>query len=250
MLQYRITTPEQVQFHYQIAGLVSRGMAWALDQLIVTAAFIAAAMALGFMGEIGFVFILLIKFTLDFGYYTYFELLRRGQTPGKQVLKIRVMPAKGGQLRFSDVMTRTMFRVIDNTAMMPFVGAVGAIIAMIDPYSRRLGDLAADTIVVRDAQVELPAPVVAGRGRVNAYAENAGIRNRILQRVTREQRDLIFDLMLRRDDLEPDDREAIFHRAAGYFRKQYNLPSDLDYLSDEQTVLNLALILAETRFIG
>ena len=207
-----------------------------------------AAMQLGVVW--GPVIIFLGKFALDFGYYAFFELRWAGQSPGKRALGIRVISARGGKLRFPDVLMRTLLRVVDSPFGIPFVGLVGGLVALLDPLHRRLGDLAADTVVVLDARATLPTSVLAQQGRVNSYAANAAIRQRIVSRVTRDERDLILDLMLRRDGLEPSARQTLFAAAAAHYRKRFRLPDDLDYLSDEQSVLNLALVVRSDSVLG
>ena len=248
---HRITTPEQVHFHYSVAGLATRGAAWALDQFILAAAFVCILFTAFFSGmALGLTIVFLARFAIDFGYHTWFELRRGGQTPGKRAMGIRVISSRGGKLRFADVLTRTLFRVVDNPFLIPFVGFVGAVTALIDPLRRRLGDLAADTIVVRDVRVDLPPALLEQQSRVNTFAADAQIRQRIQARATRHERDLMLDLMLRRDHLDPDTREVLFRQAAAHFRHRYNLPGDLDYLSDEQTVLNTALVIQSTSLTG
>ncbi|NOX57531.1 MAG: RDD family protein [Planctomycetes bacterium] len=251
MILHQITTPEQVCFHYPIAGLVSRAMAWCVDQLILTAALVVILFSVMSAGATwGFAVFLLAKLVLDFGYWTWFELRRSGQTPGKRVFKIGVMSASGSRLRFGDVFTRTLVRFVDSPFLIPFFGIVGGTVAIFDPLHRRLGDIAADTIVVAYVTSALPSSVLKQHGRVNTFADNAAIRNRILTRVTRSERDVLFDLMHRRDSLHAETREELFREAADLFRKRYGLPKDVDYLSDEQTVLNLALVIQDTKFVG
>lgn len=259
MPRYRITTPEQVNFHYETAGLVSRAMAWMIDQAFINAARIIVAVALACGGSgaalrsglgttLAATLVLLGFFLIDFGYFTYFELQWDGQTPGKKALGVRVIPSLGGRLRFPEVFLRNIVRTLDTLPIGMFLGGVTA---MINPMGRRLGDLAADTLVVRISNNTIPAELLQKhRGRVNTFQDEVGLRNRILARVTREERDLILDLTMRRDELEAGAREEIFTRAAGHFRRRFGLPTDLDYLSDEQTVVNLALVLQGATLLG
>ncbi|MFA9479885.1 RDD family protein [Phycisphaerales bacterium AB-hyl4] len=240
MRQYQITTPEQVQFRYEVAGLMSRAMAWVVDQLILWAARLGFVFALSSAGQLSLAAVFVSIFVLDFGYYAWFELRQAGQSPGKRLLGLRVIPASGAQLSFADVMIRNLLRSIDTLPMMMVLGGT---VAWIDRYHRRLGDLAAETLVVRDVRTELPAGLLAAASRDNSFMQDARLRQRVLGRVSREERDLLFDLMMRRDQLDRGRREALFAEAATYFRHRYNLPEGLDHLSDEQTVLNLALLL-------
>jgi hypothetical protein len=125
---------------------------------------------------------------------------------------------------------------------LPAAMVVGGVAAFADLLHRRLGDMAAETLVVREARRAVPEGLVAEQARVNTFQDDPAVRNRILARVTREERDLVLDLLMRRDGLDPAVREDLFAQAADFFRERYGLPQDLDYLSDEQTVLNLALV--------
>ena len=248
MQRFRITTPEQVYFHYEAAGLISRAMAWWMDQLFVWLARIAVVMVMATAGGyLAFVLILLGFFLLDFGYYLFFEIYWAGQSPGKRMFRIRVVSSRGGKLRFADVFIRNLMRPLDT---LPLFMTLGGLVAFFDPLHRRIGDFAAETMVVRDLHVRLPETLLAQRARVNSFEEDPVLRSRIFARVTRDERDLMLDLMLRRDDLDPGTREDIFSQAAAYFRQRYALPEDLEHLSDEQTVINLALMNQRSWFMA
>ena len=148
MQRYQITTPEQVSFHYTVAGPFSRCMAWLTDQALIWAGYIAIGFAFaGLGGPVSVALILLGIFLLDFGYFVYFELRWAGQSPGKRWFGIRVISARGTQLRFADVLVRNLMRPID---MLPFAMVLGGTVSLIDRYHRRLGDLVADTIIIQD----------------------------------------------------------------------------------------------------
>ncbi|MDH5509141.1 MAG: RDD family protein [Nitrospinota bacterium] len=246
MARYRITTPEQVVFHYQMAGFVSRAMAWLIDQLFISILRLAAVYALKGGGDFGNTAIILIFFILDSFYFTVFELYWAGQTPGKRYFGIRVIAAGGGRLGFNETFMRNLVRILDN---IPMAMTVGGIVALLDPYGRRLGDMAADTLVAVDSARPLPSESVTVVGRVNSFQEDPVIRARILNRATREERDLIFDLTVRRDELDPEAREELFRRAGVMIRERYNLPTDIEHLSDEQATLNVALTLEAAKIV-
>lgn len=239
MPQYHLTTPEQVRFRFEVAGLVSRAMGWLVDQLILWTLRLALIFALAPGGHVGVAVVMVLIFVLDFGYYAYFELRHAGQSPGKRAFGLRVIAASGARLGFAEVMIRNLLRALDT---LPYLMMLGGAVAMADRWHRRLGDLAAETLVVRDVRAALPEPLRHASMRDNSYYHDPRIRQRILSRLTRPERDLLFELMLRRDDLEPVMRETIFTEAASYFRDRFALPTALDHLSDEQTVLNLALV--------
>lgn len=262
MLKYQITTPEQVVFHYAIAGPFARCMAWLVDEAIIWAGYVALIMLLvtivravgdvpGGTGDtvesIGLIILILGMFVLDFCYFVYFELRWAGQSPGKRCFGIRVISARGTRLRFADVLLRNLMRPID---MLPFAMTVGGTVCFIDRWHRRLGDMVADTIIIRETKRELPQAMAAEKSRVNSFQTDPVLRSRILSRVARPERDLILDLAIRRDQIDPDARQALFARAAEHFRTRLGLPADVDYLSDEQTVLNLAMVIQDAKFSG
>ena len=96
----------------------------------------------------------------------------------------------------------------------------------------------------------MPQALANERNRLNTFHADAGIRTRVLARVTRPERDLVVDLVLRRDQMDPAVRESLFASAATHFRQRFALPADVEHLSDEQTVVNLALLMQETKFIA
>jgi len=244
MARYRITTPEQVTFHYQTAGFVSRAMAWLLDQVFVNVLRIGVLYALAQGREFGAAIMMIAFFAIDFGYFMFFELYWAGQTPGKRYMGIRVISAGGGRLGFNETFLRNLMRAIDS---LPVAMTVGGTVSFLDPYGRRLGDLAADTLVAVDSTRPLPSATAKGSGRVNTFLEDPVLRNRILNRATREERDFVFDLTVRRDELDADAREDLFRQTAQILRERYNLPEETGYLSDEQATINVALTLESAK---
>lgn len=243
MLRYCLTTPEQVCLSYQLAGLFTRSVAYLIDAAIMAAFMLGAAMAfLAVPGVFGIVLILLIIFATLLGYFILFEALWSGQSPGKRAMNIRVMDASGGRLTLANIAIRNLIRLVD---MLPTLMFLGGVVAFIDPHHRRLGDMAANTIVVRDRKVGLPKSVVRREARHNSFRADPALRSRIIARIGREERDLIIDLTLRRDQLDMPVRERMFAELAAHCRALLALEDNRDYLSDEQTVVNIALILQD-----
>ena len=246
MRKFRITTPERVSFHFTVAGPIARCLAWLTDQLFLWIGYLIIAFTFAQLGSpLGYALMLLGIFVLDFGYFIYFELRWAGQTPGKRRFQIRVISARGSRLRFADVLVRNLMRPID---MLPFAMVLGGSVCIVGRWHRRLGDLVADTIIIRDVRRTLPQAMASEQSRVNTFQIDPALRNRILIRVTRPQRDLILDLAIRRDQIDIAARQALFSEAAGYLRNELALPENVDYLSDEQVVVNLALVIQDAKF--
>ncbi len=162
--EHAIDTPEQVELRFPLAGLGSRFLAVLLDIAIQVAAnfvliilIVVAFTATERSGALNHMSatagkwfaagIILIYFLLFWGYFSLFEAFSNGQTPGKKVLKIRVIKDSGRQITFFEALARNLLRVID---ALPGMYLVGAISILLTKQNKRLGDLVADTIVVHE----------------------------------------------------------------------------------------------------
>lgn len=160
-----VETPESVAFAYDLAGLGSRGVALALDMLMIlllalgelaagAAVFGIAALArvpssvlLRFLPwAVGVV--LLLWFVTYWGYFIFGEVTRNGRTWGKRRLGIRVVRDDGSRVAVLDSIIRNLMRLVD---MLPGNYAVGMIAILLSNRNKRLGDMAAGTVVVRDS---------------------------------------------------------------------------------------------------
>jgi uncharacterized RDD family membrane protein YckC len=142
-------TPEGILLELRPAGLPARFYAFLLDWLIrIMIAYVAATAAL-LMGGFGLGFWLLLYFALEWFYPVVFELSRSGATPGKSIVGIRVVMDNGLPVTPAASFTRNLLRVAD---FLPFLFG-GAIVSMLlRRDSKRLGDLAAATVVVHEPQ--------------------------------------------------------------------------------------------------
>jgi uncharacterized RDD family membrane protein YckC len=158
--QLTISTPEQVAFHYERAGIGSRFMAGMLDYLIIGVIelllFWGASLLMGGIiaggGDqtslnITLAFVVIIYFLVFWGYFALFELVWNGQTPGKRSGNLRVIRRDGQPIRASEAIIRNLVRIVD---MLPGFYGVGLTVMFIDKEDRRLGDMAAGTIVVHE----------------------------------------------------------------------------------------------------
>jgi uncharacterized RDD family membrane protein YckC len=140
-----VETPEGIALQLRSAGVMPRACAWAIDLLIRAAILWALAAAIALLGESGIGVYLLIVFVLFWFYPVLFEVLRDGQTPGKKVMRLRVINANGTPVTWIASIVRNLMRTVD---MLPFCYGFGLITSLIDVHSRRLGDLVAGTLVV------------------------------------------------------------------------------------------------------
>src|SRR6266567_4558571 len=149
-----VSTPERVSFDYQVAGLGTRGIAQILDLLIVTgflivvfffAAFAAAATN---SDVIATLIELFGSFVVIFGYFWISEALFSGQTLGKRAVRLRVVGDRGEPVTWFQAGIRNVIRIID---FLPYGYGVGVVVLFANGRGKRLGDLAAGTIVVKDS---------------------------------------------------------------------------------------------------
>jgi uncharacterized RDD family membrane protein YckC len=169
--QLNIETPEQVDLRFPIAGIGSRFLALLTDSFIqgVTLFLLFLAFALIFSsarkipGVAGtpsdaaakwfIAGIFMFYFLLYWGYYSLFEAFWNGQTPGKRLLKIRVIKDSGRQITLFEALARNLLRVVD---MLPSFYLIGVITMLCNREQKRLGDLVAGTIVVHERSDEQP----------------------------------------------------------------------------------------------
>jgi uncharacterized RDD family membrane protein YckC len=147
-----IVTPENIAFHYQVAGPFRRFPAFMLDLLIRAGVFTLFMIVLGFAGALtrmaGLTFAgsAIFWFALDWFYGGIFETWMNGQTPGKWVLGIRVLSVDGQPINGIQAIMRNIMRTLD---MMPVITCMLGLIAMsLNRRFQRIGDLVCGTIVV------------------------------------------------------------------------------------------------------
>lgn len=143
---------DNVRLELPVAGIGSRMMAVALDQIaIVISAVLWAVLCLALGAIVGsngaFMVVMMVLaliglLLIDFGYFTYFEIRMGGRTPGKSAVGLRTVNSLGGQASPAAIMVRNSVRIFDYL--------VGALMVMLDRRHRRLGDLAAGTLVIHD----------------------------------------------------------------------------------------------------
>jgi uncharacterized RDD family membrane protein YckC len=136
-------TPEGVDLGLRTAGPVVRAAALAIDSLIKGALYLALTPLLALSG-VGIGLILLALFLLEWFYPVFFEL-RSGATPGKRAMGIAVVQDDGTPVTPAASLIRNLLRVVD---FLPIAYGAGLVCTLIDRDFRRLGDLAAGTLVV------------------------------------------------------------------------------------------------------
>ncbi|EDM25831.1 hypothetical protein LNTAR_01452 [Lentisphaera araneosa HTCC2155] len=140
-----VETPEGVNLSMRLASLPIRMTAYLLDFVFKGIIFIALAIILGLFGDASTGLFLVAIFVLWWFYPVLFEVLHQGMTPGKRIMKIRVLHGNGTPVGWRSSMIRNFLRLAD---MFASIWGLEFLAMFADSRNRRLGDLAADSIVV------------------------------------------------------------------------------------------------------
>ncbi|MBV9084078.1 MAG: RDD family protein [Acidobacteriaceae bacterium] len=236
-----IETPEGIRFSLPLAGPVTRFLAWLIDMAAI------AALS-GFLGKLTEVvgsisrdamvaLSALASFAVSVGWGMTFEWIWRGQTPGKRVLGLQVLDANGLKLQFSQIALRNVMRFLDALPALYLAGGASMILSR---RSQRLGDLVANTIVVRRPRVSAPDLARLDLDeKFNSFLEVPHLAARLRQQVSPELAQIAYEALLRRDELSAEARIEIFAEVADRCRASVKFPDEITAsLTDERYVRN------------
>jgi uncharacterized RDD family membrane protein YckC len=245
----QIRTPEGIVFSQLLAGPVVRFLAWLVDffcifallsvmgVLLALVQFISANLA-GAAATLGY-------FVIGIGYGIACEWGWRGQTVGKRLLRLRVVDAEGLRLQFHQIVTRNLLRCID---CLPLFYFVGGLVSWLSPKGQRLGDLAANTIVIRHPRLAQPDLDQLLAGKYNSLRQYPHLAARLRQKVGPIEGAIALQALLRRDQFDPAARVELFSALAGYFRAKTEFPLEaVDGIADEQFLRNVVDIVYRAR---
>jgi len=245
-----VPTGESVAITYELAGLGSRFLAVFIDMAIQVTIALSVLLFFAWLGSaipnssayksqpatrdaekigeaIAIAVFVFAGFLLFFGYFILFEWRFEGRTPGKRLLGIRVVRDGGFPLDFTAAMVRNIVRILE-VALGFYV--VSAVSTLLSPLNRRLGDLAAGTIVVREGRFERAH---AAPPRVTSSAEVDDGHD-----LTAAQRELIRRYVDRRAGLNAASRAAVAAQIAVNVRP--HLAASFEFLSDDDLLVHLA----------
>jgi len=154
-----IVTPENIAFRYRVAGPFRRLPAYLLDLLIRWIIAVAGTIGLvtscgvAGLGLSGLGLALILWFLLDWFYGGLCEAFFNGQTPGKRLMRIRVVSIDGQPIGALQAVLRNVLRFIDGQPLMFF--QFGLLAAATNDRFQRLGDLVCGTMVVVEERQRL-----------------------------------------------------------------------------------------------
>jgi uncharacterized membrane protein SpoIIM required for sporulation/uncharacterized RDD family membrane protein YckC len=226
-----IETPELVVLSYTIAGLGSRVYAALID--LVICAVVLIAFVIGLVVLVGptresqaesnastawaVAIIVLFQFAILWGYYLLFEGFNDGQTLGKRLLKLRAVRDGGYSIGFSASAVRNLMRIVDLQPAFTYAIGIGSV--LFSKSGKRLGDIVAGTIVVRESFIRQPSlpgavaqPSTDGLVTVPLSAQLSDDEFRLLERWAE-----------RRNSLEPQRRRELTAQVAARLRRTVSL---------------------------
>jgi uncharacterized RDD family membrane protein YckC len=245
-----VATPERVSFGYQVAGLGTRAIAQLLDLLILSGVLLGilfTALAIGQSGldTIALLFGIIGGFVVTFGYFWTCEAFWSGQTVGKRVFRLRAVGDRGEPMTFFQAGIRNIVRIVD---FLPYAYGVGIVVLFINGKGKRLGDLAAGTIVVKDSDHlqlwqlpggQAPPPPATEPPTATAPVAPATPAELMLRRLDPELRRFIASYARRRPELPLALRaqlagqlQANLQAASPDVFAQHGPLAALDYLAD------------------
>jgi uncharacterized RDD family membrane protein YckC len=185
---------------------------------------------------------ILLFFVLNIGYTICLEWFWNGQTAGKRVFGLRVMDIRGLRIHPSQIVIRNLLRAVDS---LPLFYLLGGTVCLAGRHMQRLGDLAANTIVVKSAPAVAPRiDQVLDRTHYNSLRFHPHLVARLRQHVLPKEADAALQAMLRRDELNLAARVELFHDMAVNFKHKVRFPEDaLEGISDEQYVKDVVDVL-------
>jgi uncharacterized RDD family membrane protein YckC len=219
-----VQTPEGIEIVLYPAGLLIRSCAYAIDTGIQSIFVIALTISAGLLGRVlGLWFFMILLFGINWFYHVVFELFFKGQSPGKRILGLRVVQSDGSPIGPGASFLRNLLRFAD-TFM--FLYLIALLLIIFSPGFRRLGDWAADTLVVYAANSRGPGPNFAG-GRAAAVPGITPARM-----MSYEEKQAILMFARRYPLLAPARADEIAHAYADSLREKAAVPalSDSEYL--------------------
>jgi len=153
-----VSTPEGIELTLRLAGPAPRALAWVVDFLLRLFVLAIAGMTIGPFGGFGMGMWLILAFLLEWLVPAAFEVWANGSTPGKKAFGLKVLHDDGTPVRWPAALVRNLVRAVD---FLPVAYGFGLVSTLLNRDFKRLGDIAAGTVVVyradRSRAVVIPA---------------------------------------------------------------------------------------------
>jgi uncharacterized RDD family membrane protein YckC len=237
-----VWSPEQVVLHFPVAGPTSRMLAYGIDLIgiyllegfVLFVLFLTSPLAAWLIRQFQtvaveakktphpgsesaavlylFAVFLLIQIVIEWGYFVIWELSSGGRSLGKRALNLRVVCDGGGPITLRESLVRNLLRVVD---ILPANYLVGLVAMVVSAEGKRLGDVAAGTVVVR---MDRPATALPLLDEVDPAAGAFRFDRSQVALLGRAERALLRQTLRRMETLPPETAEAALARAVDVLR--------------------------------
>lgn len=211
-----LSTPESVELDFTLAGIGNRTLALFIDYQILLLILLAFWFLWGLFA-IGLFSVLstnsvnysalpwwllgiaiLLNFVIYSGYFVYFEVMHRGQTPGKRFTKIRVVRDNGRPVGLSQAALRSLLRPIDDFCF------IGAFFILFGRREKRIGDWVAGTLVIQDQPGDRKATLTISQAAEQLATKLATIAD--VTQLTPDDYAVVHEYLQRRSKMTPKAR--------------------------------------------
>jgi uncharacterized RDD family membrane protein YckC len=244
---YTVETPEQIDLVYDVAGIGSRILAALIDHvlilLILSLGYVVVTLLIERLidildtGLVVGIFSILV-FLFMCAYYIFFETTWNGQTPGKRMVGIRMVRIGGRPLGFLGSTIRNFIRLAD---FLPILYGVGVGVMFVDRQSRRLGDMAAGALAVRERKaVTLDMLVAAPAAEAPVVMAAAELRIPNLRALRAQDFGIVETYLRQRTQVSPEARTRIDDLILEGLERRLGYPVQRDTYNVEQFLLRVA----------
>ncbi len=243
-----IETPEGIEFSLRLAGPVIRCLAWIIDLACIGVLTKLLNTLMNLVSivntDLAYAGTIFMYFVISIGYGIVLEFFWRGQTIGKHIFRLKVMDIQGLNLQLHQVIIRNLLRFVDS---LPVFYLIGGMSCLISRYSQRLGDVAANTIVVWNHETFKLNLEQLMPDKYNSFHNYPHLEARLRQQTSPQEAAIALKALVRRNDLAPQARVRLFREIAEYFRDVVEFPQEVvDGISDEQYIRNVVDVLFRT----
>lgn len=247
MNELRLQTPEGVSFSFLLASPFSRMLAFVIDGAVIMATAQVLSICAGLLGMIsadfGTAVLMLSYFVVSILYGILLEYAWRGQTLGKRTFRLRVIDRQGLRLSFAQIALRNLLRFVD---MLPYCYFLGGAFCLGTKRFQRLGDIAANTVVIRQPLMIEPDLSALALPKFNSLKQYPHLVARLRQRLSPAAAGILFEALLRRDEFDPAARVELFGELAEYCRGLVVFPPEaMESIADEQIIRNVIDVIFE-----
>jgi uncharacterized RDD family membrane protein YckC len=243
-----IQTPEGISFPLLLADPVVRFLALAVDRgcIIVVSIMLSAALKLvGLISaDVAAAATMLAYFVISIGYPILLEWTWQGQTLGKRLMHLRVIDEDALRLHFGQIVIRNLLRFVD---ALPAFYLVGGIASIVNARGQRLGDLAANTIVIRHPRIASPDLEQIAPPAYNSLRDYPHLVARLRQQLPPDAAQIALQAVMRRERFDDTARVELFAEVRSYLANLTSFPAEAtESMSDEQYVRNVVDVVFRT----